>query len=92
MSLSDKPDFVDAIKYMVKNGGTIVMHGVTHQYKGTTAVDFEFWDESTDKPIKDETAEGDAKKIEMGISGILEERPDPAHLGNSPLYGFIHAL
>jgi uncharacterized protein YdaL len=37
VSLSDKPDLVDALKYMVKNGGTIVMHGITHQYKGITA-------------------------------------------------------
>jgi uncharacterized protein YdaL len=77
VSLSDKPDFVDAIKYMVKNGGTIVMHGVTHQYKGTTAVDFEFWDGSTDKPIKDETAEGDAKKIEMGLQEFMKNGLSP---------------
>ncbi len=77
VSLSDKPDFVDAIKYMVKNGGTIVMHGITHQYKGTTAVDFEFWDESTNKPIKDETAEGDAKRIEMGISEFMKNGLSP---------------
>lgn len=67
VSLSDKPDFVDALKYMVKNGATLVMHGITHQYKGKTAADFEFWDENTNKPIKDETPEGDAKKIELGI-------------------------
>jgi uncharacterized protein YdaL len=72
VSLSDKPDFVDALKYMVKNGGTLVMHGITHQYKGTTAVDFEFWDESTNKPIKDETAESDAKKIELGIQEFMK--------------------
>ncbi|HTX19550.1 MAG TPA: DUF2334 domain-containing protein [Bacteroidota bacterium] len=77
VSLSDKPDFVDAIKYMVKNGGTIVMHGITHQYKGTTAVDYEFWDESTDKPIRDETAEGDAKRIEMGLSEFMKNGLSP---------------
>ena len=27
VSLSDKPDLVDALQYMVRNGGTIVMHG-----------------------------------------------------------------
>ena len=51
LSLSDKPDLVDALQYMVRNGGTIVMHGVTHQYKGTTATDFEFWDDNTNGPI-----------------------------------------
>ncbi len=77
VSLSDKPDFVDALKYMVKNGATIVMHGITHQYKGTTAVDFEFWDESTNKPIKDETPEGDARKIELGIQEFTKNGLSP---------------
>ncbi|MCE1188105.1 MAG: DUF2334 domain-containing protein [Ignavibacteria bacterium] len=71
ISLSDKPDLVDALKYMVKNGATIVMHGVTHQYKGITAADFEFWDESTNGPIKDETEAGIAKKIELGLQEFM---------------------
>lgn len=32
LSLLDKPDVVDAIKYMQKRGGQIVQHGTTHQY------------------------------------------------------------
>lgn len=71
ISLSDKPDLVDALKYMVQNGGTIVMHGVTHQYKGVTAADYEFWDESTGKPIKDETVEGIQRKLDMGIQEFM---------------------
>lgn len=70
-SLSEKPDVVDALKYMVQNGGTIVMHGVTHQYKGVTAADYEFWDESTEKPIKDETVEGIQRKLDMGIQEFM---------------------
>ncbi len=77
VSLSDKPDLVDALKYMVKNGGTIVMHGIYHRYKGVTAADFEFWDESTNKPIKDETAEGDAQKVELGIQELLKNGLQP---------------
>ena len=71
VSLSEKPDVVDALKYMVQNGGTIVMHGVTHQYKGITGADFEFWDESTNKPIKDETVEGISRKLNMGIQEFM---------------------
>jgi uncharacterized protein YdaL len=70
-SLSEKPDVVDALKYMVQNGGTIVMHGITHQYKGVTASDYEFWDESTSKPIKDETVEGIQRKLDMGIQEFM---------------------
>ena len=72
LSLSDKPDIVDALQYMVRNGGTIVMHGITHQYKGKTAADYEFWDDNTSGPIKGETEEGDAHKIEMGIQELMK--------------------
>ena len=72
VSLSDKPEIVDALKYMVQNGGTIVEHGITHQYKGITASDFEFWDESTNKPIKNETAEGISRKLETGIQEFMK--------------------
>lgn len=72
ISLSDRPEIVDALKYMVRNGGTIVMHGVTHQYKGVTAADYEFWDESTNGPIKEESAEAFARKIEMGLQEFMK--------------------
>jgi uncharacterized protein YdaL len=71
VSLSEKPDLVDALKYMVKNGGTIVMHGTTHQYRGTTGVDYEFWDENTNGPIAGETEEGVRHKIELGIQEFM---------------------
>jgi uncharacterized protein YdaL len=70
-SLSEKPDLVDALKYMVQNGGTIVMHGTTHQYKGTTAVDFEYWDESTNKPIREQTEADIERKFETGIQEFM---------------------
>ncbi len=72
VSLSDKPDLVDALKYMVKNGGTIIMHGSTHQYKGITASDFEFWDEVTNKPIRDESEAAISRKIELGIQEFMK--------------------
>jgi uncharacterized protein YdaL len=72
LSLSDKPDIVDALQYMVRNGGTIVMHGITHQYKGRTAADYEFWDDNTSGPIKGETEDGDARKIESGIQEFMK--------------------
>ncbi len=68
VSLSDKPDFVDAIRYMVRRGGSVVMHGVTHQYKGVTANDVEFWDSDANKPFKDVTADSVRRKIELGLS------------------------
>lgn len=77
LSLSDKPDLVDALRYMVRNGATIVMHGVTHQYKGVTGADYEFWDESTGAPIRDETVGGISRKIEMGIQEFMRNGLTP---------------
>ncbi len=67
VSLSDKPEFVDAIHYMVARGATIVMHGITHQYEGVTAVDFEFWDGSLNKKIKNDSKDYVEKKMKMGL-------------------------
>ena len=75
LSLSDKPEFVDAIHYMVEHGATIVMHGVTHQYQGVTAVDYEFWDGSMGKPIKGDPREYVKKKIYIISSGNSATRP-----------------
>src|ERR1051326_6791769 len=67
LSLSDKPEFVDAIHYMVAHGATIVLHGITHQYQGVTAIDYEFWDGSMNRKIKNDTRENVEKKMKMGL-------------------------
>ena len=72
VSLSDRPKLVEALTYCVKNGATIVLHGVTHQYKGISALDYEFWDSSTNLPIKDETPQEIANKIEKGIDECVK--------------------
>lgn len=67
VSLSDKPEMVDALRYMASKGGTIVMHGITHQYQGTTATDFEFWDAATNKRLKEDSKDYVEKKMKMGL-------------------------
>ena len=54
--LVDKPDLVAALKYAIDRGGTLVMHGYSHQYgdvsnpySGTSADDFEFYLASVDE-------------------------------------------
>src|ERR1043166_1190121 len=48
--MSQKPDFVNALRYLVGKGGQLVMHGYTHQYAdvtnpytGVSADDYEFF-------------------------------------------------
>jgi uncharacterized protein YdaL len=50
LEMKDSPAVRDAIKYMITKGGTLIMHGWTHQYKnvanpynGMSADDFEFF-------------------------------------------------
>lgn len=67
--LSDRPQFVRAIHYMVSRGATIVMHGVTHQYHGRSGDDYEFWDDQSGKP-----ASGDSQVVvEQKLRAGLEE-------------------
>ncbi len=72
VTLTDRPELVDALKYMVRNGGSIVMHGVTHQYKGISTDDCEFWDGNNAKPIPGENVEDIGKKLELGIDEFFK--------------------
>src|SRR5262245_37720202 len=62
--LSDKPDVVDALHYMVARGGTIVLHGVTHQLHAASADDFEFWDALTGRATPDGGLSAMSHKLE----------------------------
>lgn len=77
VALSERPELVDALKYMVQNGGSIVMHGTTHQYKGISTDDGEFWDANNAKPIPNENAEEFRKKVQMGIDEFLKNGLHP---------------
>ncbi len=77
VTLSDRPEVVDALKYMVQNGGSIVMHGTTHQYKGVSTDDGEFWDAENARPIPNENAEDFRKKIELGLDEFVKNGLHP---------------
>lgn len=61
VTLTDRPDFVETIRYMQARGGEVVLHGYTHQYNGETAVDYEFWNDDVSAPVDGES-EGWIKK------------------------------
>ena len=86
VSLSDKPDMVDALRYAEAHGATIVMHGDTHQYHGVTASDFEFWDEALNKPIKDDNAAYVRQKLENGVEELMRNGVYPL-AWETPHYG-----
>jgi len=72
VAMSEKPDYVDALRYVAEHGGTIVLHGTTHQYKGETASDYEFWDESRDRALSMDSREYVARKLRDGVSECLK--------------------
>jgi len=94
--LSDRRPFVEAVRYMVSRGGSVVMHGVTHQYRGVSADDFEFWNDLIGKPVPND-GQRDAleRKLELafrecfrnGIYPIAWETPHNAASGNT--YNFL---
>ena len=49
---SDSPKLLKVLKEAQKNGGSIVLHGYTHQYRDSeTGEGFEFWDVESNTPI-----------------------------------------
>ncbi len=81
--LADRPEVVEAIEYATDRGGTVIMHGVTHQhgetpnpYAGTSGEDFEFYrthiDENDDVvydgPIEGDSAEWIRAQIRQGFA------------------------
>jgi uncharacterized protein YdaL len=86
VAMSDKPDYVDALHYMMGHGGTIVMHGTTHQYKGETATDYEFWDESGNRVLPMDSREYVERKLRDGITECLKNGVYPL-LWETPHYG-----
>ncbi len=84
-SISDKLELVDALKYMVSKGASIVMHGSTHQYKANTGNDYEFWDGATDHPIKEESEQSITKKLDDGIQEFMKNGLYPV-LWETPHY------
>jgi YD repeat-containing protein len=66
--LSDKRSFADSVHYMISKGGTPVLHGITHQYRGQSGDDYEFWDDTGDRPIAGDSREFVQRRIQLGLA------------------------
>lgn len=84
-TLSESPEIVKAVKYMQGKGGTVILHGYTHQYKNeeVSGEGYEFWDGEKDAPlkenmtifVKDRVLKGLRVCIENGIYPLAFEAP-----------------
>ena len=69
--LSERPKLVAALKKLVSLGGTIVLHGATHQHQGRTAEDYEFWDDLVGQPVPHESPDWVGERIKLGLEECL---------------------
>ncbi|MFD4674813.1 DUF2334 domain-containing protein [Lentzea sp. NPDC058450] len=75
-NLAQRPEVVSALRYMTQRGGTILMHGYTHQfgavanpYDGRSGNDFEFYKahvDANDSVIYDGPVDGDSAAWTQG--------------------------
>jgi hypothetical protein len=88
LSLADNPEFVQALRYAERLGGTIALHGYHHTFG--QGEDFEFWDPIADAAPRGEAWETYALKVEHGIQLLRDAGLDPLlwetpHYAASPL-------
>ena len=51
-TFADSPELLKTLKEMQRDGGSIVLHGYTHQFRSSeTGEGFEFWDVENNTPI-----------------------------------------
>ncbi|MBN2102875.1 DUF2334 domain-containing protein [bacterium] len=68
ISISDRPDLTDALHYMVSRGGTVILHGCTHQYRGQSTIDHEFWDGMNNRPLFEDSEVYVEERLEKAIN------------------------
>jgi uncharacterized protein YdaL len=77
LGMSARPEFVEAIRYMMSRGGSIVMHGGSHQYHGVSADDAEFFDMEAQKPIPEDSDGYVESKVGLGLRELLQDGVPP---------------
>ena len=98
--LADRPEVVEALKYMQERGGTILFHGLTHQhgkrknpYSGTSGEDFEFFTADIDDadnviatgPLEADSPEWVLNRVRQGLAELEE-----VGLGRPTVFEFPH--
>lgn len=98
VGLHHKPALAEAIRYCVRKGAAVVMHGATHQRFGETTADYEFWDPLNDRPPEGENRDTIRKKIERGLNefwsvGIYPLMWEtPHYAGSQRLYETVESI
>lgn len=98
--LADRPEVVDALLYMESRGGTLLMHGFTHQYEelvnpygGVSGEDYEFFVAEIDKddnvvvvsPVPDDSTEWMRNRVQQSFAEF-----EAAGLPEPTIFEFPH--
>jgi uncharacterized protein YdaL len=92
IEMSQAPEFIDALKYMIGGGGQLVMHGYTHQYDSVTnpftaatGDDYEFFRVTYDAqtnlvdymPVPEDSRQWVLGRIRAGLREFQQARLTP---------------
>ncbi|MBZ0272354.1 polysaccharide deacetylase family protein [bacterium] len=75
--LTEAPQFIETIRYLIARGGAPILHGYTHQFSGETAVDFEFWNPYSGEPIESADETYASERVEKALNECFLARIFP---------------
>ena len=55
IKMTSVPGYAATLRYMTAHGGSVVMHGWNHRYRGTSGIDAEFWNVDGDQVRPDDS-------------------------------------
>ena len=97
-TMQDNPKFVELLHEAQRSGGSIVMHGSTHQFRGESTADYEFWDGMTEEMLFSDSKEYVRQKLNSGLrafqeNGIYPITWETPHYAASQMdYGVINSF
>ncbi len=86
ITILQNKELIKVLQEAEKKGGTLIMHGVTHQYYYTSGEGSEFWDVRNDKPIPNQIKFFN-KRIKYGLQLFKKAGLHPK-LFEAPHYNF----
>lgn len=87
---SDDPEFVAAINYMLDHGGTMIMHGITHQHDdGISRADWEFSEGLSNVPLPYDSETWVRNRLLMGLAEFASQGWTP-QIWETPHYSASH--
>ncbi len=100
VKMTDRPQFIDWLAESVASGGTLLMHGWTHQSDtvqnplGVSGWDYEFWNFNTDGPMPNDSIIRTLTRLENGYalfqsSGVTPSAWLTPHYMASTLDNFV---